>query len=165
MTKSEGGASVTNRFSLRVDQVEGFEFRVQFDKAQFAPLAMDEPPPLGRDSAPNAARILAAAVGNCLAASLVFCLKKANVAACGVAADVTVDIVRNETRRLRIGKICVTLHTELPAQHPALTECLSTFEDYCLVTQSVRKGIDVDVRVENASESSRSSATIPPPRT
>jgi uncharacterized OsmC-like protein len=138
-----------SRFSIRVEQVEGFEFRVKFDKDQFAPLLLDEPPPLGHDHAPNAARILAAAIGNCLAASLVFCLQKAKVTTDGVRADVDVEIVRSETRRLRIGKVDVTLHTKLPAGDPALAGCLATFEDFCVVTQSVRRGIDVAVRVES----------------
>jgi uncharacterized OsmC-like protein len=139
---------VAHRFTVRVEQVDGFEFRVRFDKEQFAPIQMDEPPPLGRDAAPNAARVLAAAVGNCLSASLVFCLKKANVAVTDVTADVEVEIVRNEARRLRIGEIDVRLHTALPADHPALQGCLSTFEDFCMVTQSVRQGIPVSVHVE-----------------
>jgi uncharacterized OsmC-like protein len=140
---------IASHFDIRVEQVDGFEFRVKFDKEQFAPLHMDEPPPLGHDSAPNAARILAAAVGNCLCASLVFCLGKAKVATSGVRADVRVDIVRNEAHRLRIGKIDVTLHPKLPPNQAGLAECLATFEDFCLVTQSVRRGIAVDVHVED----------------
>jgi uncharacterized OsmC-like protein len=140
---------VVNRFDVRVEQLEGFAFAVRFDKPQYAELRMDEPAPLGHDEAPNPARILAAAIGNCLAASLVFCMKKANVPLKGVTADVGVEIVRNEARRLRIGKVDVTLHTALPADHPALTSCLGTFEDYCIVTQSVRRGIDVTVRVQS----------------
>ena len=142
-------SDVASRFSVRVEQVEGFEFRVKFDKEQFEPLRLDEPPPLGRDLAPNAARILAAAIGNCLAASLVFCLQKAKIATSGVSADVEVEIVRSEKRRLRIGKVNVTLHTKLSADHPALTSCLATFEEFCVVTQSVRQGIDVAVRVQS----------------
>jgi uncharacterized OsmC-like protein len=111
---------------------------------------MDEPAPLGHESAPNAARILAAAIGNCLAASLVFCLSKAQVTDAGVSADVRVEVVRNEHRRLRIGSVDVTLYTKLPAAHPALQQCRATFEDFCVVTQSVRQGIDVHVRVEGA---------------
>ena len=61
--------AVASTFSLQVEQIDGFEFRVKFDKEQFAPLLLDEPPPLGHDTAPNAARLLAAAIGNCLAAS------------------------------------------------------------------------------------------------
>ena len=141
-------AVVASTFSLRVEQIEGFEFRVKFDKEQFAPLLLDEPAPLGHDAAPNAARILAAAIGNCLSASLVFCLQRAKVAAPSVSADVNVEIVRNEARRLRVGKVNVTLHTNLAADYPALAGCLSTFEDFCVVTQSVRQGIEVAVRVE-----------------
>jgi uncharacterized OsmC-like protein len=137
-----------SRFSLRVEQIDGFEFRVKFDNDAFAPLTLDEPPPLGRDAAPNAARILAAAIGNCLAASLVFCLKKAHVTTAGVTADVDVEIVRSPTRRLRIGKVDVVLHTDVPVDDAALAGCLGTFEDFCVVTQSVRRGIDVAVRVE-----------------
>jgi uncharacterized OsmC-like protein len=141
-------STVASRFSLRVEQIDGFEFRVKFDKEQFAPLLLDEPPPLGRDTAPNAARVLAAAIGNCLSASLVFCLKHAKVAVSGVTADVDVEIVRNESRRLRVGKVNVTLHTDLAPDDPALASCLSTFEDFCIVTQSVRQGIDVAVQVQ-----------------
>ncbi len=145
------GAEVASRFTIHVEQLDGFEFRVKFDKEQFTPLLLDEPPPLGHDVAPNAARVLAAAIGNCLSASLVFCLKKAGVAAGGVTADVDVEIVRNDARRLRVGKVNVTLHTSLPAEDPALVGCLSTFEDFCIVTQSVRHGIDVSVAVEGQS--------------
>ena len=88
--------AVVSAFRLHVEQVDGFEFRVKFDKDQFAPLSLDEPPPLGHDTAPNAARILAAAIGNCLSASLLFCLQKVKVAAPSVSAVVDVEIVRNE---------------------------------------------------------------------
>jgi organic hydroperoxide reductase OsmC/OhrA len=140
-------SSVASTFSLHVEQIDGFEFRVTFDKEQFAPLLLDEPAPLGHDTAPNAARILAAAIGNCLSASLVFCLQKAKVPTPSVRADVSVEIVRNDARRLRIGKVDVTLHTNLPPDDPALAGCLTTFEDFCVVTQSVRQGIDVAVQV------------------
>jgi uncharacterized OsmC-like protein len=138
---------ITSRFSIEVAQREGFEFHVKFDKDHYASLELDEPAPLGRDSAPNAARILAAAIGNCLAASLVFCLKKQKLAASGVKADVAVEIVRNDAHRLRIGKVDVTLHAGLPEGDAAAARCLETFEDFCMVTQSVRDGIDVGVRV------------------
>lgn len=138
---------VASTFSIRVEQTDGFEFRVKFDREQYAELALDEPAPLGRDHAPNAARVLAAAVGNCLAASLVFCLKRAKVTVEKVAADVSVEIVRNDKKRLRIGKIDVALHAPLPPDHPALAACRGTFEDFCIVTASVRQGIPVDVRV------------------
>lgn len=143
-------SAVASTFSLRVEQIDGFEFRVKFDKEQFAPLVLDEPAPLGHDTAPNAARILAAAIGNCLSASLLFCLQRAKIPSPSVSADVDVEIVRNDARRLRVGKVNVTLHTTLAADDPLLAGCLSTFEDFCVVTQSVRQGIDVAVKVVGA---------------
>ena len=72
-------SQVVGRFTINVEQIDGFEFRVRFDKDRYAAVTLDEPPPLGHDSAPNAARFLAAAIGDCLSASLVFCMKKAGV--------------------------------------------------------------------------------------
>jgi uncharacterized OsmC-like protein len=136
-----------SEFSLYIDQVDGFDFRVTFDKEQHAPLRMDEPPPLGRDTAPNPARILAAAIGDCLSASLVFCLKRRGVSIAGLRSDVRVQLVRNEQKRLRIGRVEVALHPRDPIPQEALDACLKTFEDFCVVTQSVREGIDVGVTV------------------
>lgn len=141
--------TAAGRFSLRVEQVDGFEFKVKFDKDHFAPLLLDEPPPLGHDRAPNAARVLAAAIGNCLAASLLFCARRTADVVGSVWAEVEVELVRNEHRRLRIGKVSVVLHTDLPPEAGAVQSCLATFEDFCVVTQSVRQGIDVEVEVRH----------------
>lgn len=137
--------TIVSRFAITVKQTSGFEFQVKFDKEQFAPIRMDEPPPLGHDTAPNAARILAAAIGNCLSASLVFCASKSKIPIENVSADVDVEIVRTESKRLRVGHIAVKLHVGRDPQ--TLAGCLSTFEDFCIVTQSVRHGIDVAVEV------------------
>lgn len=134
-------------FTLRVEQVDGFDFRVRFDKEQYADLRMDEPPPLGQDASPNPARILAAAIGDCLSASLVFCLKRRGVVVSGLHSEVRVQLVRNENKRLRIGNVEVSIHPTEPIPEEAMDACLKTFEDFCVVTQSVREGIDVKVSV------------------
>lgn len=141
--------TAAGRFSLRVEQLDGFEFKVKFDKDHFAPLLLDEPPPLGHDRAPNAARVLAAAIGNCLAASLLFCAQRTAHVVGSVWAEVHVELVRNEHRRLRIGKVNVVLHTNLAPEAAAVQSCLATFEDFCVVTQSVRRGIEVEVEVRH----------------
>lgn len=133
-------------FTIHVEQVEGFGFRTRFDKPQHPILLTDEPAPLGKDSAPNPARILAAAIGNCLAASLTFCLSKAGIES-HVDADVKVELVRNESKRLRVGPIEVTLHPTLASGPAALDGCIALFEDFCVVTESVREGLDVRVHV------------------
>lgn len=134
-------------FTIHVEQAQGYEFNVRFDKDTFAPVLVDEPPPLGNDRGPNAARLLAAAIGNCLSASLVFCLSRKKVSTEGVTAAVHVELVRNDERRLRIGKVDVKITSNLPANDPALGACLEVFEDFCVVTQSVRQGIQVNVEV------------------
>ena len=142
MAESVGGFDVT------VEQVDGYELRVRFNKEGQADLLMDEPPPLGKDHAPNPSRILASAVVGCLSASLMFCLSRAGTKLTGMKAKAHVDLVRNDQKRLRIGKVSVTLMPPLAAGDPALQKCLATFEDFCTVTQSVRQGLDIDVRVE-----------------
>lgn len=136
-------------FKVRVDQVDGYEFRVRFEDKDFADLTVDEPPPLGKDHGPNPTRLLAAAVSNCLAASLLFCLQRAKAKVTGMSAEAEVELVRNEQRRLRVGHIDVRLRPGgLAPDDPALQACLGTFEDFCVVTQSVRQGLDVRVTVE-----------------
>ena len=134
-------------FRLTVARVDGYEMRVRFDKPEHPDLVLDEPPPLGNDHGPNPARVLAAAVASCLSASLLFCLNRAKIAVTDLRADVTTELVRNDAKRLRIGKIAVRLHPTLE-DPTALAGCLEAFEDFCVVTQSVREGIDVDVSVD-----------------
>lgn len=141
-------SDVVSSFALHIEQIDGYQFRVRFDKPQHADLVLDEPPPLGHDAGPNPARILAAAIGDCLSASLTFCLAKAGIQLSGLRSEVNVDIVRNEHKRLRIGKVRVRLLPRTSEDAPALLACLGSFEDFCVVTQSVRQGLPVEVQVE-----------------
>ena len=62
---------------------------------------------------------------------------------------VDVEIVRNEAKRLRVGRIAVTLDAP-GADLAALEACIPAFEEFCTVTQSVREGIDVAVQVRGS---------------
>lgn len=135
-------------FDLTIEQIAGYELRTRFDKEQYSELMLDEPAPLSGDSAPNAARILAASIGGCLAASLVFCMSRAGAPLQSIQAKVHVELVRNAERRLRIGHVAVELRPELGADREKYAKCLESFEDFCVVTQSVRQGLDVRVSVE-----------------
>lgn len=143
-------ADPISTFDIRTEQQDAYSFRVVFDREQFQPLVMDEPPPLGKDAAPGPSRILAAAIGNCLCASLVFCMQRQHrVALTGVTATIHVDIVRNEQKRLRVGGVSVKIDAgPQGAAHPeALEACRGAFEDFCTVTASIRQGIPVVVSV------------------
>lgn len=139
-------------FTIHLEQEEGFDFRVKFDWPDNPDLLLDEPEPLGRRHGPNAARLVAAAVGNCLSASLVFCLKtkfKQNPGP--LRASVTGQLSRNERGRIRIGGLAVRIQLAEDAgalQH--LERCMGQFEDFCVVTESIRHGIPVDVEVVDA---------------
>lgn len=136
-------------FRIHMDAREGYQFTVDFEQPGMAPLQVDEPPPLGGAAGPNPARLLAAAVGNCLSASLLFCLRKAHVEPQGVHTEVTGTMVRNEQGRLRIGGLSVVIALRGDTLAPGrLQRCLGMFEDFCVVTASVRQGIPVSVRVE-----------------
>lgn len=135
-------------FDLLIEQQTGYEFRVVFDKPTHPALRIDEPPPLGKDQGPNPARLLAAAIGSCLSASLAFCLNRAEIPLAGLTAKVHADLVRNERKRLRVGGVRVELHPRLASTVEDPSECLERFEDFCVVTESVRAGIPVEVSVE-----------------
>jgi organic hydroperoxide reductase OsmC/OhrA len=144
-------ADPVHDFEIVIEQIDAYEMRVRFDKESHAPITLDEPAPLGKDVAPNAARILAAAIANCLSASLVFCMSRRKRTIEGLRTTAHVQIVRNEQRRLRIGKIRIDIDPRLAPDDPDLIACLATFEDFCTVTQSVRGGLDVEVHVAGAS--------------
>jgi organic hydroperoxide reductase OsmC/OhrA len=93
--------------------------------------------------------VLGAAIGNCLAASLLFCLQRARIDVQDLRASVSGVLARNEKGRLRIRDVRVTLHPAVAEQEiPRMQRCLGVFEDFCVVTQSVRDGLNVQVAVE-----------------
>jgi len=141
---------MTHSEQIRVElvQQEDYRFAVHFDEASIPELITDEGPPLGRDAGPSPSRLLAAAVANCLAASLVFAMRKHHNEPGPVRAVALLHHARNPAGRLRIGHIAVELQLGLAAVEIRNGErVLAQFEDFCVVTQSVRAAIPVEVRV------------------
>ena len=139
-------------FELELVQLADYEFKVKFDWPGVDELLLDEPAPLGGSRGPNAARLIAAGVANCLSASLVFCLHGKFKQPIGLLrTTVHGELVRNDKGRLRIGRFDVTIQlAENAAAVQHLQRCLEQFEDFCVVTESVRHGIPVGVRVVDA---------------
>ncbi len=131
----------SNTFSVEIEQIENFRFDVRFAQGGISIIG-DEPPPTGQGSGPQPAELLAAAVANCLMASLFFCLTKARTATGTLKAHAEGRLARDAQGRLRVAGIEVTLAA--PAATP---RCLTLFENYCVVTESVRAGIPVSVKV------------------
>ena len=139
------------QFRLRLTQQDDFRFLVEFPDTGLAALTTDEAPPVGQHTGPDPARMLAVGVANCLAASLLFALRKYHNKPEPITADVQVTMARNEAKRMRIGGIEVSLRLgREAAEFQHLDRVLTQFEDFCIVTQSVRGGIPVQVRVADS---------------
>lgn len=133
---------------VTLQQDGDYAFRVEFDREAVAPLLTDEPAPLGGDRGPNPSRLLLTAVANCLAASLLFALRKFRNTPGPLKAEITATPMRNADGRWRIPAAAVVLH--LPghnADYRDLERVFAQFEDFCVVTQSVRQGIEVEVSI------------------
>jgi uncharacterized OsmC-like protein len=139
----------THHVTLR--RTRGFEFVAEFEDVPERPsILFDEPAPVGDSRAPNAAAVLGAAVGDCLAASLTFCLRRARLDPKHLTARVATHVGRTARGRLRITGIDVELASQFAADRdePGLERCERLFEDFCMVTESVRHGIPVQVTVK-----------------
>lgn len=137
----------TQQFKVTLALRRGYEFLADFHEPGVPDLTLDEPPPQGGGKGPNATRVLAAAVGNCLSASLVHCLERAHVPVTDLEATVEGELTRNTQGRLRVKSLQVKLVPRVGADPSRVERCLGLFEDYCIVTQSVREGIEVKVEV------------------
>jgi organic hydroperoxide reductase OsmC/OhrA len=142
----------TTVYRATLTLAQGFEFVARFDHlAEPVEVRLDEPPPLGAGRGPNAAALVAAAAANCLAASLLFCLQKSRVAVATLSARVAAHVARNEAGRLRLSRLEVELEPGVaPEELAKLERCTQLFEDFCVVTQSLRRGVPVAVTVRPA---------------
>ena len=142
----------TQEFSLTLTQETDYVFRIEFDDTAIPALHTDEAPPLGGDSGPNPSRLLVAAVANCLGASLLFALRKYKNTPGTIVTRAKARLERNEQQRLRIAHIDVAIELpEVAADYAQIERLLQQFENFCVVTESVRSGVPVDVSVRDAS--------------
>lgn len=147
MSKKEESRSYT----IFVERVHDFEFRVKFDQSEFPELTLDEPSPLGQDKGPDATRLLAAAIGNCLSASLMFCLQRSKLMVGSLRAEVTPTTSRNEEGRWRVHHVDVKILIKTTEEDSKrFQRCVEIFENYCIVTASIRQGIPVNVEVSQS---------------
>ena len=98
---------------------------------------------------PNPSRMLGMAILGCLSASFIFCLKKRNLTIDYLKAEAEVTIARNQKGFWRVKKIDVNIDVKIddPEVKKRADQCRKMFEQYCVVTQAVREGIDVEVNL------------------
>ena len=137
-------------FEIELSKTGPMEFTTKFDR-NFPDLYFDEPHRSGGNNKyPNASRVLTAAVANCLSASLIFCLAKTRIEIPDllISCKASCYIERNEKKKLRVKKIDVQLYPKSENFQEnlslALDRCKDRFAEYCVVSQSVKKGFDVN---------------------
>lgn len=139
---------MNEKIHTRMRRENGYMFRITFDELPGTEVHMDEPKPLGDSEGPSAAMMLSAAVGHCLTSSLLFCVQKSRGELKDIETDVETELVRNEKGRWRIGSIKVKMKPSFnEIDSEKLERCKGLFEDFCIVTASVREGVDVDVDI------------------
>jgi uncharacterized OsmC-like protein len=134
--------------SVSITRQDKYRFLVDFGPGIEQAVA-DEPPPIGGGAGPSPQQLLTAAVANCLSSSLVFALAKFKEDAGRMTATAVCEIGRNESHRLRVTRIDVTITLgTAPESLDHLERALAQFEDFCTVSQSVRTGIPFSVTVK-----------------
>jgi uncharacterized OsmC-like protein len=143
--------SENDSIRLVLEQEGPYAFRIEFDGTSLEALHTDEPAPLGAGAGPNPSALLLAGVANCLAASLVFALRKFKNTPGPIRAEITANKERNAEGRWRIprAQVVITL-ADKAASLEHFERVLEQFEQFCIVTQSVRDGIAVDVAIVDA---------------
>jgi len=98
---------------------------------------------------PNPSRLIGLAVIGCLSSSFIFCLKKRDFTLDNLKAEAEVIIGRNDKGFWRVKKINVNIDVKIddPETRKRADQCRKMFEQYCIVTQAIREGIEVELNL------------------
>jgi len=136
---------------IALEQEGPYAFKVNFEGTDLAALHTDEAPPLGEGAGPGPGDLLTAAVANCLCASLLFALRKFKNAPAPIRAEIVGRRERNAAGRWRIPHADVTITLgDKAGDLEHFDRVMDQFEQFCIVTQSVREGMSVDVKIVDA---------------
>jgi uncharacterized OsmC-like protein len=132
-----------------LEQIERYEFRVQFPGSPYGPLLVDEAPPTGSAKGPYPIESLAMAVGHCMSSTLFNTLERAHIPASPLHTTVRVEVGRNEKGRLRVRRLGVEIQTapQNESDRERFDHCVEIFADYCTVSGAVREGIPIESSV------------------
>jgi organic hydroperoxide reductase OsmC/OhrA len=142
----------SEQVKVTLTQISDYSFNISFDQTEIADLVTDETPPLGGNHGPNPSRMLLAAIANCLSASLLFAMRKYKNTPGTIRAEVRGTLGRNAEGRTRVQHVDVDLHLpDAAASYDQFERILQQFENFCVVTESVRSGIEIAVQVHDGS--------------
>jgi len=132
--------------------LDGYRFKAIFEENGIPSLVVDEQTPIGENAGPDPTSLLSVAVGQCLSSSLLYCMQKAKLKVRNLETTIRAAKERNEEGFLRIQAMDVQLHLVVNEEDKErVARCLEIFENYCTITQSVRRGIKVSVNIVKTS--------------
>lgn len=144
---------------IRINLKEGLIFKHLKEYQKMGDFLIDET--LDRESddlwGPDAASLLGLSILSCLSASFIFCLNKRDLSPDDLDGYAEVSFTKDEKGYERVERINVKLEpkTEDPDTLKRMKQCVREmrdgemyFEKTCIITPSVRAGIDIDVDID-----------------
>ena len=139
------------RFAVRLAHQSNYQFLSQASedgRLHGVPYLSDEPDPIGDAAGPSTPALLGSALGHCLSASLLEALKHSHIDVLECETEAVAVVKPNAEGNPRIDHIEVTIRPRVLERNPRMQRCEDVFENYCTVTSSVKRGIEVRVKVD-----------------
>jgi len=139
------------RFAVRITHQKNYQFSSQAsegDRLHGKPYLSDEPDPVGDAAGPSTPALLGSALGHCLSAALLEALRHSHIDVVGCETEAVAVVKPNAEGNPRIDRVEVTIRPRVMERNPRMKRCEDVFENYCTVTSSVKKGVDVQVKVD-----------------
>ncbi|MFW9878430.1 MAG: OsmC family protein [Candidatus Thorarchaeota archaeon] len=99
---------------------------------------------------PSPTKLLALSVLGCLSASFSFCLQKKNYSLSEFEGRAEAIIARNEKGFWRVKNIDIELNPKIdtPEMRKRADQCRKFFKQYCIISESLRTGFEVNVNLK-----------------
>jgi len=139
------------RVKVGIELTENMIYKCDLGQINMADLFIDETRKKRTDRiGPSPTKLLALSVLGCLASCFEFCLQKKGFTLSDLDGRAEVTFARNEKNLWRIKKIDVELLPKIdnPEMRKRVAQCKRLFKHYCIITESLRKGIEIDVNLE-----------------
>ncbi len=95
-------------------------------------------------------KLLGLSILSCLAASFEFCIEKKNISLSDLEGRAEVTVARNSKNFWRLKKIDVEIVPKIdnPELLKRIDQCKKLFEQYCIISESLKKGIEINVNLK-----------------
>ena len=136
---------------VRLKQEEEMIFKCDLGEIKMDKLYIDEQHDKNAEKiGPSPTKLLALSVLGCLTASFSFCLKKKGLSISDLNGQAIVSIARNDKNLWRVKKIDVKISPKIdtPELRKRANQCTKFFEQYCIISESVRNGIEVNLELD-----------------